>query len=208
MPRISPALIVKLTPFTAVETPNVVDDEIANVEQRCRRQARRRDSVDRRPAPRRRSPSPAGRRGRPSSSRSPRASCSWCARRVTVRPWRMTVIVSEISITSSSLWVMSTIVSPRSRICRSTCHSSSISGGDSTAVGSSRIRILRAAVQRLENLDALRLAHRQIGDEALRRAPTSPSSRLSVSTSRSARARVELQPASSARGRASRSRRR
>ena len=111
-----------------------------------------------------------------------------------MRPWRITVMVSEISITSSSLWVMSTIVSPRSRICRSTCHSSSISGGESTAVGSSRMRILRAAIQRLENLDTLRLADRQIGDESLWRAPRVPSLRLSVSTSRSARAVSSCSP--------------
>ena len=53
----------------------------------------------------------------------------------------ITVMVSEISITSSSLCVMSTTVPPSSRRRRSTFHRSSTSGGESTAVGSSRIRI-------------------------------------------------------------------
>ena len=62
-------------------------------------------------------------------------------KRATVRPARMTVIVSEISVTSSSLCVMRMIVPPSSRRARSTRHSSSTSGGESTAVGSSRMRM-------------------------------------------------------------------
>ena len=62
--------------------------------------------------------------------------------RVTVAPCRMTVMVSDTSITSSSLCVMSTTVPPASRNERSTAHSSRTSKGESTAVGSSRMRIL------------------------------------------------------------------
>ena len=60
--------------------------------------------------------------------------------RPTVSPARITVIVSEISITSSSLCVISTTVLPSVASRRSTSHSSLTSGGDSTAVGSSRMR--------------------------------------------------------------------
>ena len=61
--------------------------------------------------------------------------------RATVSPARITVIVSEIAITSSSLCVISTTVPPFARRVRSTPHSSSASGGDSTAVGSSSTRM-------------------------------------------------------------------
>ena len=59
--------------------------------------------------------------------------------RSTVVPARITVMVSETSTTSSSLCVINTTVPPFARSVRSTVHSSFTSGGDSTAVGSSRI---------------------------------------------------------------------
>ena len=62
------------------------------------------------------------------------------AMRPTVSPARITVMASEISTTSSSLCVMSTTVPPLARSARNTCQSSCTSGGESTAVGSSRIR--------------------------------------------------------------------
>jgi len=61
--------------------------------------------------------------------------------RATVSPARITVIASETSITSSSLCVIRMIVPPPARSVRSTSHSCVTSGGESTAVGSSRMRI-------------------------------------------------------------------
>jgi hypothetical protein len=60
---------------------------------------------------------------------------------VTVLPRRITVIRSEISSTSCSLWSMKMIVAPPACSSRRLRKSSSTSCGTSTAVGSSRIRI-------------------------------------------------------------------
>ena len=59
-----------------------------------------------------------------------------------VRPWRITVIRSAISRTSSSLWLMKMTVEPCAVSSRRFARSSSTSCGTRAAVGSSRIRIL------------------------------------------------------------------
>ena len=59
----------------------------------------------------------------------------------TTFPRRRTVMRSAISITSSSLWLMNTIVWPASRSFRRLPNRSWVSLGVSTAVGSSRMRI-------------------------------------------------------------------
>ena len=77
---------------------------------------------------------------------------------------------------------MSTIVR-RGRACaRSTCHSSSHLGRRQHRRRLVEDEDLRAAVERLEDLDALRLADGEIGDEPLRAAPRVPSRALSSRT--------------------------
>ena len=135
MPRISPGATLKLTWSTAAERRGP-----PTTRSRTSRSAVSAPGV-RAGAPRY-SASSASATSRPTIARA--IACGVapavgiCA---TVRPWRMTVIASLTSITSSSLWVMSTTVPPFARRARSTCHSSCTSGGDSTAVGSSRMRI-------------------------------------------------------------------
>ena len=104
---------------------------------------------------------------------------------------------------------MSTIVPPSSRSCRSTFHSSCTSGGESTAVGSSRIRMRRAAVEHLQDLDALRLADREIARRAVPRA-TRQSRALDASSRHLLLGGGAIEPTgrAAARGRAPRSRRR
>ena len=80
------------------------------------------------------------------------------------RPWRITVIRSAIARTSPSLWLMKTMLRPSSVIERSVRNSSSISWGARTDVGSSRIRISRAPVEELEDLDTLLLPDPQLPD--------------------------------------------
>ena len=58
----------------------------------------------------------------------------------TTRPRRMTVIRSEASITSPSLWVMKITALPAWQRLRMTSNSRSASCGVRTEVGSSRIR--------------------------------------------------------------------
>ena len=60
----------------------------------------------------------------------------------TTLPRRMTVIVSAISRTSYSLWLMKTMLVPSDARRRKTWKISAVSCGVSTAVGSSRIRTL------------------------------------------------------------------
>ncbi len=72
----------------------------------------------------------------------------------TVLPCRMTVIVSEISSTSGSLWAMKMTVQPCSTSERTATKSSDTSCGASTAVGSSRIRM------RARRYSALRISTR------------------------------------------------
>ena len=68
---------------------------------------------------------------------------TWSGRTVdTVVPLRMTVISSATCSTSSSLCEMNRTVSPSSLSSRRLSKSSSTSWGTSTAVGSSRMRIL------------------------------------------------------------------
>ena len=57
-------------------------------------------------------------------------------------PRRMTVMRSAMRSTSSSLWLMKTIESPRAVMPRSVPNSSSTSWGASTAVGSSMMRMV------------------------------------------------------------------
>ncbi len=76
----------------------------------------------------------------------------------------MTVTSSEIASTSESLCVMMTMVLPCSRMRRRMAKNSSTSCGVSTAVGSSRMRSARLPIERLEQLDALLLAHREVLD--------------------------------------------
>ena len=63
---------------------------------------------------------------------------------------------------------MKITVRPSAAITRSVSNSDSASCGVSTAVGSSRIRIARLAVERLEDLDALLLAERELPDARAR----------------------------------------
>lgn len=58
---------------------------------------------------------------------------------MTTRPARITVIASDMLITSSSLWLTNRIVRPSAFSLRIWLSSSSICAGASTAVGSSRI---------------------------------------------------------------------
>ena len=108
--------------------------------------------------------------------------------RATVAPARITVIASLTSITSSSLCVMSTTVPPWSRSARSTRQRSRTSGGESTAVGSSstRMRAPRSSVLTISTRCASPTER-----SATRRSActTSPVSRLTRSTSRTAAAR-------------------
>ena len=65
---------------------------------------------------------------------------------------------SAISSTSFSLWVMKMIDFPSAWRLRMIPNSSCASCGVRTAVGSSRMRIVGAAIERLQDLDALLLA--------------------------------------------------
>ncbi|CAA9302655.1 MAG: hypothetical protein AVDCRST_MAG40-457, partial [uncultured Gemmatimonadaceae bacterium] len=108
--------------------------------------------------------------------------------RATVAPARITVIASLTSITSSSLCVMSTTVPPWSRSARSTRQRSRTSGGESTAVGSSRMRMRapRSSVLMISTRCASpteRSATRRLASTS------SPVSRLTRSTARTAAAR-------------------
>ena len=118
---------------------------------------------------------------RPACS-SPRSTVSWTSRPTissarsssfvsdgmrepTTFPRRMTVMRSAISRTSYSLWLMKMTDVPSSFVSwRRTAKISRVSCGVSTAVGSSRTRMRRAAIERLEDLDALLPAHRQRAD--------------------------------------------
>ena len=78
------------------------------------------------------------------------------------------MIRSEISSTSSSLWVMKITAIP-SRVSDLRIWKSSLaSGGVRTAVGSSRIRMSALAVERLEDLDALLGADGEVLHERVR----------------------------------------
>ena len=68
------------------------------------------------------------------------------------------MIRSAISSTSFSLWLMKMIDLPSACRLRTIAKSSPASCGVSTAVGSSRMRIVGAAIERLQDLDALLLA--------------------------------------------------
>ena len=106
--------------------------------------------------------------------------------RATVCPARMTVMVSESSTTSSRRWVMSTIVSPLSRSRRSTAHSSRTSGGERTAVGSSRTRIF-APRKRTLRISTRCASPTERSETSLSGAMTSPVSLDSFRTSSAAR---------------------
>ena len=104
---------------------------------------------------------PSARPARAASRRPPRRSRPTC-------PPRSTVTRSATAFTSCSLCEMKITVRPSAAIVRSVSKSASASCGVSTAVGSSRIRIARLAVERLEDLDALLLADRELPDPRAR----------------------------------------
>ena len=104
-------------------------------------------------------------RGRPSSARATPRSRPPPERCRSVLPRRSTVIRSAISSTSLSLWVMKMIDFPSAFSRSMIAKSSAASCGVSTAVGSSRIRIVGAAVERLQDLDPLLLADGDLLDE-------------------------------------------
>ena len=109
-------------------------------------------------------------------------------------PRRITVMRSAIARTSFSLWVMKMIDLPaRSRATASTSNSSSVSCGVSTAVGSSRMRHLRLAVERLDDLDALLDADRR-GPRPRRRRRRPARSARSISATRAGRRRRSSRP--------------
>ena len=81
------------------------------------------------------------------------------------RPARSTVTWLASARTSRSLWEMNRMVSPAARRSRSRSNNSSVSGGVSTAVGSSRISTPHVARQRLEDLDLLLRGHGQRADD-------------------------------------------
>ncbi len=85
----------------------------------------------------------------------------------TTFPRLMTVIVSAIAWTSLSLCEMKMIDRPPSRSSRMIRNRSSVSPGVSTAVGSSRTSTLRVAEQRLDDLDPLLHADRQVLHEGV-----------------------------------------
>ena len=85
----------------------------------------------------------------------------------TVVPRRITVIASATESTSSSLCEMNRTVRPSDLSSRRLSKSSSTSCGTSTAVGSSRMMMLGAAVEDLEDLDALARADAEVGDEGV-----------------------------------------
>ncbi len=87
----------------------------------------------------------------------------------TTLPRRMTVIRSATARTSRSLWVMKTIEVPASFSDRITSIRSSVSCGVSTAVGSSRIRTWASPDQRLDDLDPLLDADREVLDQRVDR---------------------------------------
>ena len=98
-------------------------------------------------------------------------------RTATRRPARSTAMRCDTRSTSSSLWLMKMIDSPRATICASVAKSDSLSCGVSTAVGSSRIR-MRAPRLRPKATSALRISTRW-------RSPTESSpTRASGSTAR------------------------
>jgi hypothetical protein len=80
----------------------------------------------------------------------------------TTLPRRITVMVSETAFTSRSLWEMKTMEVPPDLSWRMMSSSSSVSCGVSTAVGSSRIRTLAFADQRLDDFHALLDAHGEV----------------------------------------------
>ena len=109
-------------------------------------------------------------------------------KRATVRPPRSTVMVSDTATTSSSLCVISRIVAPPAASVRSTRHRSATSGGESTAVGSSRMstRAPRWSALRISTRCAsptVRSATSAVGSTA------SPVSRPSAATAATAAAR-------------------
>ena len=83
----------------------------------------------------------------------------------TVVPRRITVISSATESTSSSLWLMKMTEMPSFFSPRRLPNSSSTSCGTRTAVGSSRITMLRAAVEDLEDLHALAGADAELLDQ-------------------------------------------
>ena len=155
MATISPARTVEVEPVDGDVAAVVAHHEAARPRAPGRRAAR---ASCRRPA------RPAGRpSSRPGSRGSPRPASS-CP---TTRPRRSTVIRSAISRTSLSLWVMKTIEVPLAFSDRMISNSSSSSWGVSTAVGSSRTSRSDSAVQRLDDLDALPDADRQVLDHGV-----------------------------------------
>ena len=86
----------------------------------------------------------------------------------TVVPRRITVIGRRSRGTSSSLWEMNRNVKPSARMPRRVSNRSSTSCGTSTAVGSSRMSDAGAAVEHLEDLDALPVGRRRAARRARR----------------------------------------
>ena len=83
-------------------------------------------------------------------------------------PCRSTAIRSEKASTSRSLWEMKMTESPFSTIERTEANSVSASCGVSTAVGSSSTR-MHVAIECLEDLHPLPLAHREVAHLAVER---------------------------------------
>ena len=132
-----------------LETAVVVDVEVLDYQTGlagCRRGLRRRE---------------AALRARPSTSRDS-ASVAPALGIVSIFfPRRNTVMRSATRAPRRSLWLMKMIDLPCGAGSRGSSNSSRASCGVRTAVGSSRIEDVRAAVERLEDLDALLLRHRE-----------------------------------------------
>ena len=191
MPRISPGATAKLTPFDGVGSPRVVDDEVAHVEQR------RRPADDRRSAAGCRRPLLGDVVHRELHVAPDHRARDLRRRRLRrlqpldrLRPRRITVIVSR------DLHHLVELV--RDEDDRARRRSRSLPQHAPQLVDLRRRQHrgrlvedqdLRAAIQRLEDLDALRFADRQVGDEPLRAARRSPVARLSSAHLAARRAR-------------------
>ena len=106
--------------------------------------------------------------GPPSSRRAWPSRSAQASSRPTTFPRRSTVIRSAISITSSSLWLMNTIDLPASRSCAEVAEQvlRLARGEDGRRLVEDQD--LDPAVQRLQDLDALLLADREVLDDRVR----------------------------------------
>ena len=136
----------------ALDAEGVLDHEVADLEHRARRAGPAALSTRRRPG------------GRPSARRAARTSSPAVGSVATTRPWRITVTTSVTSRISRSLWVMRTTVLPSSR--ERPEDAEEVVGLLGREDGGRLVedQEVGAAVERLQDLDALALAHAEIGD--------------------------------------------